>query len=221
MYTEERMKTMLPITLSLIGLAVFVACSPKITFKAGIKTDDIDVNASLSPMGRLLDFAQGTVKIDNEIKVEKYFVTFYEIQIGNSEQDKMTLWENANGEKMDITEPITYYKDKDLRMGDFEFCRIVIGKTIKLKGSYNNGPTETVEVEVSGNANNSLSDEEKKKKQAFLFGTSSAVTGKYHLRDEIRISEETTLLCKFNIDGTVSYNNGFLLEPPVLEFDSK
>ena len=68
--------------------------------------------------------------------IDTYNFTFYKIKIGNSEENKFTLRENADGVPQDLISAVTSEAVQEVVIGEYEFCRIIVGKTISLTGSY-------------------------------------------------------------------------------------
>jgi hypothetical protein len=46
----------------------------------------------------------------NGVTVNNYLVTFYKVEIGNSEDDRFTVWEDSSGKEVDLAslEPVSF-----------------------------------------------------------------------------------------------------------------
>jgi hypothetical protein len=71
------------------------------------------------------------------VTVEAYNVTFKKIEIGNSEDDKFTLWEGDKN--ADITNQLEFDNVKEIKEGEYEYCRITIGTKISVSGKATSG----------------------------------------------------------------------------------
>jgi hypothetical protein len=148
------------------------------------------------------------IDMENGIIVENYDVIFYKVEIGNSEDDKFTLWESADGETKNLVSSVDFSDEKEARPGTYKYCRISINKTITLKGTDGDASGSTT-VEVSGNTDLDTTD-----KAVFLFGTedtfadSTAQDDGFVLTEAISIPEDgATITFTVNIAGTVTNNN--------------
>jgi hypothetical protein len=189
-------------------LLIAAACSPAV---------DIDfvaeaVNSDAGSLLRSIDMGNGVV-------VDEYNVTFYKIEIGNSEDDKFTLWENTAGETKNLVGSVTFTDINEVITGSYEFCRLTIDKTLELKG-VDGSTAGTVTYDVSGNFENN--DPE----AVFLFGTENApgsLTGNFLLTDTIEVYDGATLTFTVNIAGTVTGDGSgnISLSEPSLTFTTE
>ncbi len=143
-----------------------------------------------------------SIDMNNGVIVDEYNVKFYKIELGNSEEDKVTLWENADGEIMNLVEAIEFTNENSILPQTYEFCRITMDETINLVGT-DNGNSGEANVVVSGNFDMTVPEGQ----EVFLFGTEDApgdITGDFLLTNAITIEEGTTLSMVVNIADTVS-----------------
>ncbi len=152
-----------------------------------------------------------------DILVSEYNVVFYKVEIGNSEEDKFTLWENDDGVTQNLasTEIRDFNSENDVAPGLYKYCRVTIGSTINLVGAYRDVKGEAA-VEVSGNSNSSEAT-----KAVYLFGKAeTGTTGDFILTSEIDVQNGSALVFVVNVKDTVTYNSGIRLSAPTMTFYS-
>lgn len=159
-----------------------------------------------------------TVVIDSDLTVDEYNVTFYKVEIGNSEDDKFTLWEDSAGKLMNIAadEELLFDNVNKAEPGDYNYCRFTIATTLELKGTYQ-GDSGTATEEVHGNHDNISGDGTK---AVYLFGTAEVNdTNEYLITEKIKIQEGSKISFVFDIKDYVSYDqtNGLQLDGPKVE----
>ncbi len=195
-------KTLASISILIITLVLFISCGPA----------TVKVNFSAEAVNE----ATKDIDMGNGVIVQEYNVTFYKIELGNSENDKFTLWESTAGESMNLVDAVDFSNVNGAIPGTYEFCRITVDETINLVGS-DNGNSGQANVLVSGNFDMTVPEGQ----EVFLFGTDSApgnLTGDFLLTNPIDIQENTDLTMTVNIAGTVSGDgsgNISLTEPTI------
>ncbi len=188
-----------------------------VIFVSGCFDENSGNKGNIRFSAKVINNQSKSIDMKNGVVVDEYNVIFQKVELGNSESDKFTLWENSTGETKNIAAEngVEFENIKEISEGKYKFCRITINRDIKLKGSYN-GTAGTADVKVSGNFS-TTSDQ-----AVFLFGTESTqATGKYLLTESIEIKDDTEMALLFNIFETVIYSNGIKLLPPTLTITVK
>ncbi len=183
-------------------------------------TDDDSDKVAVNLISKLKN--SRTVQIDNDLTVDTYNVIFYKVEIGNSEDDKFTLWENSDGKTINIAsaDQIEFEDVNKAVPGTYKYCRFTIGKTLTLEGTYQNN-AGTASTVVNGNHDNISGDGTR---AVYLFGTADVNdTNEYLIASPIDVKEGTTLSFIFDISSSVSYDNtnGLQLDGPSVEFTSE
>jgi hypothetical protein len=195
-------KILISISILIMVSVLFISCGPA----------TVDINFSAEAVNE----ATKDIDMGNGVIVQEYNVTFYKIELGNSENDKFTLWESTNGETMNLVDAVDFSDENGAVPGTYEFCRVTIDETINLVGS-DNGNSGQADVVVTGNFDMTVPEGQ----EVFLFGTDSApgdLTGDFLLTNPIDIQENTELTMTVNIAGTVSGDgsgNITLTEPSI------
>lgn len=175
--------------------------------------------------------------LEDSLIMDSYTVTLYQIEIGNSEEDKQTIWENTEGEALNILNGIDLSVDAEapsleVRPGTYQFCRITMGTTITCTGGIDNdadgalggAPDVTGEASVTGLTGNHTPATALPTGQVqYLFGTSSVsnVTGDFLLANAITVADGSTLTMTFNLAGTAELAGAALtLTAPTLIFST-
>ncbi|HOV15153.1 MAG TPA: hypothetical protein PK771_12765 [Spirochaetota bacterium] len=160
--------------------------------KVGVKASISDTRSLSANLNYLV--ASG----DKITTISSYKVIFKKVEIGNSENDKFTLWEDENGNEKDIVKSLTFDGTKELKTGTYKYVRLTIGEVLKVSGSIKDNTTD-----YYGNGTATLSE------KVFLWGTDiSNMTGEKILTNEIKISEDCDLTFDFNVAETVTYLGG-------------
>lgn len=206
---------------------VFISALILITalFMPGCSDDDENFeNPAVNFKAQAKNGLSKTIDMENGVYVDEYRVKFYKVEIGNSEDDKFTLWEDADGSVKNIAAagPINFRGENEPEFGTYKFCRVTIHNTIELEGFYQpdveDDPVEgEASVTVTGNF---ATDGEK---EVFLFGTADqGVAGNFVLTDEIDVEDGSELTFIVNIAGTVDYSSitGVTLSEPSMTFTS-
>ena len=129
--------------------------------------------------------------------ITSYKVVFSSVEIGNSEEDKFTLWENS-GEEMDITGAVNFGESVTLLTGTYNYIRLTIGQIINVDGSIDDEG-----IIYTGTGSCELDE------TSYVWGSDiSNALGEITLLGAIEISGDCTLSFQFDIDGTVSYEGG-------------
>lgn len=129
--------------------------------------------------------------------ITSYRVVFSKVEIGNSEEDKFTLWENS-GEEMDITGPVNFGDSAELLTGTYNYVRLTIGQIINVDGSIDDEG-----IVYTGTGSCQLDEIN------YLWGTNiSNNLGEISLQGAIEVSGDCTLSFSFDIGETVSYEGG-------------
>ena len=167
---------------------------------------DIGFTSTATTLAKAIDMGSNLI-------VDNYKVTFYKIEIGNSETDKATIWENTTGVEQDLVSLVTFSDTNPVPIGNYDFCRITIGRIINLAGT-DNGTSGTASVTVTG-SETTLNTADK---AVFLFGVAGKATGEFLLDSQINISSGVNLTLTFHIAGTVTTSPSLALTAPVLGF---
>ncbi len=128
-------------------------------------------------------------------KIDAYRVVFKKIEIGNSENDKFTLWESEAGEEKDISAPVAFTNVLPAKIGTYEFVRLTIGPVLNVDGSI-----VDAEITYTGTGSQTLDQ------TVYVWGANT--TGAVSLSQSLAISEGCTLDFSFDIEGTVRYLGG-------------
>jgi hypothetical protein len=199
-------KTFILISILIIMTVIFLGCGPA----------TVGINFSAEAVNQITK----DIDMGNGVIVQDYNVTFYKIELGNSEDDKFTLWESTDGEVMNLVDAVDFTDENGAVPGTYEFCRVTIDETINLVGS-DNGNSGEADVVVSGNFDMSVPEGQ----EVFLFGTESApgdITGDFLLTSPINVQENTELTMIVDISDTVSGDGSgnITLTEPTITFTS-
>lgn len=157
------------------------------------KLVSVGVNASLATTPSRA-ITSGTL-VDS---ISAYNVTFAKVEIGNSEEDKFTLWESTVGENKDVSAVVDFGDSAQIMTGTYNYVRLTIGQTLNIEGSINDEGTI-----YNGTGICQLNDTQ------YLWGTDiENNVGIITLQNPIVITDDCTLSFQFNIDGTVTYQSG-------------
>lgn len=147
--------------------------------------------------------------------ISAYRVVFKKIEIGNSESDKCTLWENTEGETKDVSHPVIFDNVQPINPGTYNYVRLTIGETLSVDGSLTD-PADTTLV-YTGTGTCILTS------SVYLWGTNiENAAGEVTIQAPIVIEKGTALSILFDIAGTVAYAGGpasgatFSVTKPVL-----
>lgn len=160
-----------------------------------------------------------SIDMGNGVTVDTYSVTFYKIEIGNSEEDKFTLWESTTGETKDLVSgDLTFDSSNGVVglpvPGEYQYCRLTIGETLSLAGTVDTVGSGSATTVVTGNYAANADG-----KAVFLFGTAdSGATGDFLLTAAVTVQEGSVLTFSININGTVTYTDVVNLDPPTITF---
>lgn len=129
-----------------------------------------------------------------------YKVTFKKVEIGNSESDKFTLWENSAGEQKDIISAVTFTGVNKMIEGKYKFLRLTIDPALILSGTV---------VLSNGTASSVLTRTNTLSTNVFLWGVSGTpgASGNFLLTDTIRIYDGAKLSLTFKIKNTLTMTN--------------
>jgi hypothetical protein len=127
--------------------------------------------------------------------IDSYRVVFKKIEIGNSEADKYTLWENAAGEEKDIAQATVFAGVQPVAVGTYGFVRLTIGPVLTVAGSIVDAGTT-----YSGTGNQTL------EQTVYVWGSES--DGGAVLAAPVTIVEGCSISFDFDIAGTVRYMGG-------------
>jgi len=155
--------------------------------------------ATVTVQARLADSGSRVVSSGDVVTtIDHYNVIFKKIEIGNSEEDKFTLWEKPDGETMDITSTVDFSDTLQVYPGSYKYVRIEVDKVLAVEGSIDDNGTI-----IEGQGTCTLTE------STHLFGTTvENWAGEVTLMDEILIVDGTNLIFSFDIDGTVFYLSG-------------
>ena len=132
--------------------------------------------------------------------ISAYRVVFKKIEIGNTETDKFTLWENSAGMVENIASTVSLEGVQAIEPGTYNYVRLTIGDTLSVDGSVTDPADATV---YSGTGSCVLGNTE------YLWGTNIANSkGELTLRGPIAITANSSLSFSFDIAGTVTYKSG-------------
>jgi len=129
-----------------------------------------------------------------------YKVTFKKVEIGNSENDKFTLWESATGEQKDIISAVTFTGVNKLVEGKYKFLHLTIDPALILSGTV---------VLSNGTASSVLTRTNTLSTNTFLWGVSGTpgASGNFILTETIRIYDGAKLSLTFKIKNTLTMTN--------------
>jgi hypothetical protein len=159
----------------------------------------------------------------NGVTVNNYLVTFYKVEIGNSEDDRFTVWEDSSGKEVDLAslEPVSFEDTYKVDVGTYYFCRFTINKTITVKGT-KDGTAGEASTTVSGNVDTQADDPSTQ--SVYLFGTADVNdSGEYLISEPIDVKENSKLSFIIKVNGTVTYTDarGLQLDAPDMDFLSE
>ena len=157
-----------------------------------------DPNAGLVSVGiqaKTIDSGSRAVTAGDEVTtIDAYKVTFTKVEIGNSEDDKYTLWENAEGEEMDIATAVDFTDTLLVAAGTYNYLRFTIDNTLNIDGSIDDAGTI-----YEGTGSCVLDD------TMYLFGTDiENFSGDVTVTEPITIAEGVTLVFSFDTENTVN-----------------
>jgi hypothetical protein len=154
------------------------------------------LRASISDSsGRALTRSRAISPGDAVTTIDSYRVVFKKIEIGNSEADKYTLWENEAGEEKDIARAIAFAGVQPVAAGTYGFVRLTIGPVLTVAGSILDAGTA-----YSGTGSQTLDQ------TVYVWG--SGPSGAAVLAAPITIIDGCSISFDFDIAGTVRYLGG-------------
>ncbi len=188
--------------------ALMTGCDPAGTGGTG------DVTVALQ--AKTVEAGSKAVTSGDEVTtIDVYNVIFKKVEIGNSEEDKYTLWENADGEEMDIASGVSFTDTLPVAAGTYNYLRFEIDNTLNLDGSIDDDGTI-----YTGSGSCVLDD------TVYLFGTDiENFNGEVTITEAITIVDGTILVFNFAVDDTVFYQSGsaddavLSVEKPVITLD--
>jgi hypothetical protein len=127
--------------------------------------------------------------------ISAYDVIFKKVEIGNSEEDKYTLWESADGETKNVAAAVSFDGVRAVPSGGYKFIRLTIEPMLSVEGSIDDNGTI-----YSGSGVVTL------EKSAYAWG--SVLEGASRLSQEIVIGEGSELAFSLDIAGTIAYQGG-------------
>jgi hypothetical protein len=127
--------------------------------------------------------------------ISSYRVIFKKIEIGNSEQDKHTLWQSDVGVIKDIVSDASFDGVLPVPAGSYKFVRLTIEPLLAVDGSIDDNGTV-----YTGNGTITLDQ------TAYVWG--SVLAGASALSQDISVSEGSQLAFSFDVAGTIAYLSG-------------
>lgn len=205
-------KTILRYFIMLMIISLFIGCNVAPPKQVAVGFVAKAINGATSAL------SMRSITMSDTLTVDQYEVVFYKIEIGNSEDDKFTIWENSAGSTKDLVTAVDFTETQTAEAGSYDFCRITIGTTISLTGT-SESDTGTATVTVTGTE----TDLNTADQQVFLFGVSGTATGEFLLNAPITIEEGSVINLTFDLNGTVSDSLAgagvnISLSPPALDF---
>lgn len=174
---------------------------------------DIAVTAEATDGSATSGYSGQTIDLGNDIIVTNYEVTFYRIEIGNSEEDKFTLWEDSDGVTQDLVAAVTFADVLPATWGTYQFLRLTIDEDIELTGTVS-GTGATATLTVTGHSQDAAGH------PRFLFGTDEVnETGKFLLASPVEIRSGGSLTMQFNLDDTVDAGPPLTVSAPVITLE--
>ena len=132
------------------------------------------------------------------VVVTSYEVTFHRIEVGNSEEDKFTLWEDSDGVTQDLVGAVSFDNVLPATWGTYQFMRLTIAPDIDLAGEVLGVPGQA-SVTVTGHSQDADG------LPRFLFGTEAVnESGKFLLASPIEIRTGGSIALSFDLEGTVT-----------------
>ncbi len=175
------------ISLSIVAL-LFSACS-------GFGQKEVVISLSASSDISGLNAARAVNPGDAVTTIDSYRVLFKKVEIGNSEADKFTLWESAEGEEKDIASAISFSNVQPVLTGTYAYVRLTIGPVLNVDGSIDDAGTI-----YSGTGSASLD------KTVYIWG--AGINEAASLSQEIVVEEGASMAFEFDIANTISYLSG-------------
>jgi hypothetical protein len=130
--------------------------------------------------------------------VTAYRVVFRKVEIGNSESEKYTLWEDEAGKPENIVSSVSLADVRSIPPGTYKFVRLTVGDTLSVDGQVSDGG-----VIYKGTGTCILGS------TTHLWGTEVATAdGASTLSSPITIAAGSTISFAFAIDGTITYQGG-------------
>ena len=173
-----------------------VACNQPVNETT--KSVKVGVKASMSNESRSNNINYLIASGDKVTTISSYKVIFKKVEIGNSETDKFTLWEDNSGDEKDIVNTISFTGTKEIKVGTYKYVRLTIGNIIKVTGAIKDNTTD-----YKGSGTGTLSE------TVYLWGTDILnLSGEKILTNEINISADCDIEFDFNIVNTVTYLDG-------------
>jgi hypothetical protein len=127
--------------------------------------------------------------------VDAYRVVFTKVEIGNSEEDKFTLWESADGETMDVAAALQFSGVQPVPAGTYAFVRLTIGPVLSVDGSIDDAGTL-----YAGTGSVTLD------KVVYVWG--NGLTGASALASPVVITDGCEIAFSFDVADTVTYQGG-------------
>ena len=130
--------------------------------------------------------------------ISSYRVVFKKIEVGNSEQEKYTLWEDSVGQLKDIANPVNFDGVATIPSGSYNFVRLTVGDTLNVDGSIDDSGSL-----VTGSGTTVLNS------TIYLWGSGVInAQGESTLTSPVVVRDGGTLAFNFNTTGTVTYLSG-------------
>lgn len=154
---------------------------------------------SVSLQAKTVDSGSKDVNTGDEVTtIDSYNVIFKKVEIGNSEDEKYTLWEDSEGEEMDIAASVNFTDTLSIAAGTYNYLRFEIDSTLAIDGSIDDEGTV-----YTGSGSCVLGD------TTYLFGTDiENFEGSVTITEPIVVAEGTTLVFNFDVAETVFYLSG-------------
>jgi len=127
--------------------------------------------------------------------IDSYRVVFTKVEIGNTEDDKFTLWEDPAGQVMDVAGTVSFDGVLPVAPGSYDFVRLTIGPLLSVDGSIDDAGTI-----YSGSGSVSLDQ------TVYIWG--GPLAGAAALDAPILIGQGSRLSFVFDVAGTVAYQGG-------------
>ena len=178
-------------------LAVLIILAAAVFAFTGCSQGGEDVSVAIQ--AKTADSISRAVNAGDEVTtVDSYLVTFKKVEIGNSEDEKYTLWESAEGEEMDIVGGADFTDTLPVAAGTYNYLRFEVETVLDIAGSIDDNGTI-----YTGTGSCTLDG------STYLFGTDiENLSGELTVTEPITITDGTVLVFNFDVDGTVLYQSG-------------
>ncbi len=197
-YTEYFRRKKMKKLLLLVAVITVFALSGCALFSG--KSVSVTIDAKLNDASSLGFITRAVNPGDPVTEIDAYRVIFKKVEIGNSEDEKFTLWENADGEQKDIAGDVSFTDTNKVVPGVYNYLRLTIGTVLSVDGSIYDSETSTT---YTGSGSCELDNEQ------YLWGTDiDNFQGEITLQDPIVISGDSSIAFTFDITDTVFYLSG-------------